>query len=100
MGPPNNAMPKVSDYDDIGSSNSARKGYNNNSSSSSNQNQSKYGSSGSKAGDPLADILGAGSADLFTDPIFDMPKAKNTGKSYDAVDESDSAGSRCLSLPT
>ena len=49
MGPPNNAMPKVSEYDDDDNV-SAAKGLNNNSS----HNQSKYSSNT----DPLADILG------------------------------------------
>ena len=48
MGPPNNAMPKVSEYDDTDAP--AAKGVNN----SSHNNQSKYSSNV----DPLADILG------------------------------------------
>ena len=48
MGPPNNAMPKVSEYDDTDAP--AAKGVSN----SSHNNQSKYSSNV----DPLADILG------------------------------------------
>ena len=48
MGPPNNAMPKVSEYDDADAP--AAKGVSN----SSQNNQSKYSSNV----DPLADILG------------------------------------------
>lgn len=48
MGPPNNAMPKVSEYDDDDNGTTA-KGINNSS-----NNQSKYSSNA----DPLADILG------------------------------------------
>eukprot|EP01035_Chromulina_nebulosa_P024170 gene24170-31416_t len=74
MGPPNNAMPKVSEYDDDDNGTGA-KGISNSS-----NNQSKYTSNT----DPLADILGAGSADLFSDPLFDF-KSRNDSNTSGTV---------------